>query len=101
MEFPKTTSELAIWLGVQFPVVASSILLAYWAVRFTERLQNKRFEGAEEQHAALLGEKEKRIEERDKRIQQLEAEVAELRAKLSRSKKSPDEPKPGTEGDKP
>ena len=99
MEFPKTASELAIWLGVQFPVVAAAAFLIRWAVRYTERLHEKRIQDAKKYHSDMLAEKDVRLRERDERVKQLLDEVAELRAKLSRSKKSGGSSKADSEGD--
>jgi hypothetical protein len=51
---PKSASELAIWLGMQLPVLASAILLAYWSVKHTERLHDQRIQDARKDNAALL-----------------------------------------------
>ena len=82
MEFPKTASELAIWLGMQFPVLGTAVLSAWFAVKYTGQLHKARIEDAKTASAELLVERERRIRERDERIRQLKAEVAELRAKL-------------------
>ena len=87
MELPKTASELAIWLGMQFPVVAIAAFLIRWSVKHTEHLHEKRIQDNRMSDAALLHEKDLRLRDRDARIQELQNEVAELRAKLSRSKK--------------
>ena len=93
MEFPKTASELAIWLGMQFPVLGVAAVSAWFAVKYAGKLHTARIQDAKSASAELLAEREQRILERDERIRQLEAEVAELRAKLSRSKKPPADPK--------
>jgi hypothetical protein len=99
MEFPKNIAELGIWLAMQFPVLAAAALLARWAVRYTEKLHEKRIEDARTLFAGLITEKDKRLQERDRRIEELQAEVLELRTKLTRSKKPPEEHK-AADGDK-
>ena len=99
MEFPKSIAELGIWLAMQFPVLAAAAFLIRWAVRYTEKLHEKRIEDARILFAELVTEKDKRLQERDRRIQELQAELLDLRAKLSRSRKPIEEHK-AAEGDK-
>ena len=87
MELPKTTSELLIWLAMQFPVVAVSALMARWALKYTERLHDKRNDDSQKQHERLIAEKDLRLADRDRRIDEQSEEIKELKAKLTRSKK--------------
>ena len=87
MELPKNASELLIWLAMQFPVVAVSALMARWALKYTERLHDKRNDDNQNQHAQLIAEKDRRLADRDRRIEEQSEEIKELKAKLTRSKK--------------
>lgn len=86
----KTWEQLAIWLCMQFPVLAAAFFVARWFLNRAAVDHDKRVGEIESQHGKLLSEKELRIAERDKRIDELKAEVAELKAKLSRPKKKED-----------
>ncbi len=55
MELPKSASELAIWLGMQFPVLGSAVLLAYWAVKLTEHLHENRIQDARKSKSRFAG----------------------------------------------
>ena len=61
MELPKSASELAIWLGMQFPVLGASILLAYWAVKYAIRLYEKKSDETQKLNDRLSAEKDKQI----------------------------------------
>jgi hypothetical protein len=75
MDFPKSVSELGIWLAMQFPVLAAAVLLARWAVQHTERLHENRSADARRLYEGLLAEKDSRLRDRDERILQLMSEV--------------------------
>ncbi len=100
MELPKSWTDLAIWLGVQFPMLAVVAFSVWWVGRKHVREIGR----LEAEHEKLLAEKEKRIADRDQRVRDLEVENRELKNKLSRAKKGgpppaatqlpPDEEKP-------
>ena len=87
MDLPKTFGELAIWSLMQFPVLAVAAGIAWWVNREARRQYTLLFGQFREVNAALLGERDKRIEERDRRIAELQMEIIELKAKLTRTKK--------------
>ena len=87
---PKTWDEFAIWVLVQFPVLAASFLIARYAVRVTGRQYQVTLTEVKRAYAELLAEREKRVGERDTRIKQLEAERDELKSRLSRTRKPPE-----------
>ena len=81
----KTWEQLAIWLCMQFPVLAAAFFVARWFLNRAAAEHDKRVQELEAQHARLINEKGERLADRDKRIAELKAEVAELKARLSRS----------------
>lgn len=87
MEVPKTLQEFAIWVGMQFPVLASAALIASLVNRWGGKQRQELVAELKRAFTEVSAEKEKRIAERDERIRQLEAERDELKARLSRPKK--------------
>ena len=87
MELPKTPEEYAIWVGMQFPVLGASILLAWLVNRWNNAHRKEVLEELKLVQQALLTEKNERLADRDQQIRELKAANDELRAKRSRSGK--------------
>jgi hypothetical protein len=87
MELPKTPEEYAIWVGMQFPVLGASILLAWLVNRWNDAHRKEVLEELKLAQQALLTEKNERLADRDQQIRELKVANDQLRAKLSRSGK--------------
>ena len=86
MDIPKTVQEFLIWFGMQFPVLAASVLVGRWILRWSEENHAAEKADIEKRNQALLEEKEKRVAERDQRNGELPAEIEGLRAKHTRTR---------------
>lgn len=84
----KTSEQFAIWLGMQFPVLAAAFLVTRWFVNRADAVFEKHIQRNDALHAKVTKEKDDRLADRDDRIIELKAEVAELKSKLSRSGKT-------------
>jgi len=87
MEIPKTPQEFAIWVGMQFPVLGASVLLAWLVNRWNDAHRKEVLAELKLAQQALLTEKNERLADRDQQIRELKAANDQLRAKLSRPAK--------------
>ncbi len=105
MDPPKTVSDLAIWVAIQFPVLAAVVLVARWVLRWSNQQRVEEIKRIEDQYTKLLSEKDQRLielkAEKDKRIEELTRELRELKEKHTRSRKPRDEGASEDEGDNP
>ena len=81
----KNWEQFAIWLGMQFPVLAAAFLVTRWFLNRADAVFEKHIQQNDALHAKVTKEKDDRLADRDARIVELKAEVGELRKRLSRS----------------
>lgn len=59
MELPKSVSEFAIWVGMQFPVLGAAALLAWWTLKYADRLHERQQKETQSLNDRLLADKDK------------------------------------------
>ena len=74
----KTWEQFAIWLGMQFPVLAASAVIAWWVVKEKNRAHAAELDRLQAKDRAVQDGLRDQIDLRDVQIRELKAEKEKL-----------------------